>query len=138
MIKASIFLLTLLAITGSQTRGMVHRRQRRQLQVGGTDMAHCPLNGALRNCTCTDGSHADMTSNPCPLGSNIDQNTCVCPDGYATSFPPGRAHRLHKICTWPTGETIRSTCKCSDNSIADWSKHPCSNGAYIAKCTCPE
>merc|ERR1711890_120179 len=137
MLRTGLFLCVLitLAACGLFPGQAALRRMKRREQTH-TDMAHC-RNGALRNCTCTDGSVANMFSNPCPTGSNVDQNTCECPEGYDTITPPGRAHRLHKICS-KDGVTSRSTCKCSNGANADWTKHPCANGNYIEKCVCPK
>merc|ERR1711890_138003 len=113
------------------------RRGRRSSPDPPVDMAHC-RNGRERSCECTDGSRGNMTRRPCPPDSNVDQNTCVCPEGYLTGRVPGRSYGLHKICTAPNGDTTRSTCKCSDGTNADWTQHPCDNGAYIKGCTCLE
>merc|ERR1712243_117220 len=107
MFKALSVLLVLVTISDG-----IHLRAKRQQSSGGVSLAICG-NGNKRSCTCTDGSHANMEMNPCSNGSNMDQKTCECPEGF----------------TKQGGDTVRPSCRCSDGSTADWTQHPCGSGS---------
>merc|ERR1712055_803608 len=78
---------------------------------------------------------SSMTLN-CVSGANIDQSSCECPDGFDEYEPEFRSHGLHKLCRGPDGAKRRSICKCSDGTLADWTKHPCKGNAHLKSCTC--
>merc|ERR1712098_306690 len=94
MFKALCVFLVLVTISDG-----IHLRAKRQQSPGGVSLAICG-NGNKRSCTCTDGSHANMEMNPCSNGSNMDQKTCECPEGFhqasshqEESLPPSNLPR---------------------------------------------
>merc|ERR1711990_156104 len=111
------------------------KREGSHLKTHPVDMEHC-RDGRKRKCSCSDDSDADLTQRVCPPGANIDQSSCVCPDGFEEYEPEFRSHGLHKLCKGPEGLKRRSICKCSDGALADWTKHPCTGNAHLKSCTC--
>eukprot|EP00092_Neocalanus_flemingeri_P003762 GFUD01004048.1.p1 GENE.GFUD01004048.1~~GFUD01004048.1.p1 ORF type:complete len:151 (-),score=8.31 GFUD01004048.1:12-464(-) len=118
----------------------LHRRQRSEVtttqrSLKNLDSQHC-RDGRWRNCTCNDGTPANLTQNPCPAGSRPYRAGCKCPDGYKEVAVTGRTHGLHQVCT-KEGVMIRPDCTCTDQAgtRADWTRHPCKEG-HVNKCTC--
>merc|ERR1711872_136516 len=110
-----------LVLAFNLTEGRKLRRYKRTLRQA--DSLTC-RDGSKRMCTCSDGSQANLTNNPCPPGSRPDiNNGCLCPLGYNETPIPGRTHGLHHLCTD------------KDKTQADWSKHPCKEG-HVKKCQC--
>merc|ERR1712126_340333 len=133
MFKALCVFLVLVTISDG-----IHLRAKRQQSPGGVSLAICG-NGNKRSCTCTDGSHANMEMNPCSNGSNMDQKTCECPEGFTKQARTRKSHSLHPICLGTDGDTVRPSCRCSDSSTADWTQHPCGSGSTrLETCPCQE
>merc|ERR1712106_215899 len=123
-------------ISVSSDARQLSRKQRSKHSFKAPDSQHC-RDGSTRTCMCDDGTLADLTQHPCPVGSRPDvMNGCQCSEGYEDAPVPGRTHGLHKVCT-KDGVSVRPNCTCTDpaGTMADWTRHPCMEG-HVHNCTC--